>query len=331
MSKCRDMQGTMAAALYEPLETAEQAALDQHLATCANCHAEYIQLQAMHQVLPAEEIPFEGNLLPALREELRNQPAAPSARNLWLAGLMAASAIVCFGGLYAVLSQSAPVDDLAYTPPAPTERILADAHQKVAADDITGAIALLKDARDSAEDHAMAGRLQLEIANIEFDVFHRYREAYDNYRLLQEEYVQAWTMSDAQIKERFDLLAEAQENNFEALYQIDNARNQGEAGLPILEQLMARYPGRTVAREALGAMVAMVNDEGISALEKVKQHCTNPVTVAQLDVHLGERYCTERLNPTLGRQLLQDVATGEHEVPAKMAQDVLARLEKPTN
>src|SRR5690606_5269756 len=116
-------------------------------------------------------------------------------------------------------------------------------------------------------------------------------------------------------------------NGYEALYEIDNARNQGESGMPILEQVMARYPGRVVAQAAVNTMVALVDAEGLPALEKVKSLCTNPIAVAQLDVHLGDRYVSDRVTPALGLEMLHKVAASDLEVPAKMAKEVLARLE----
>ena len=73
--------------------------------------------------------------------------------------------------------------------------------------------------------------------------------------------------------------------------------------------------------------MAMVDGEGLSRVEAVRSRCTNPVALAQLDVRIGEGYCTGNLDPAKGKALLHAVADSPYAVPAQMAKDVLARLE----
>ena len=74
-------------------------------------------------------------------------------------------------------------------------------------------------------------------------------------------------------------------------------------------------------------MASVVEGEGVAVWEELKGRCTNPLAMAQLDVRLGEGYIVEGNDVARGRMLLEDVAKGPHEVPAKMAAAVLARLE----
>ena len=328
MSDCRKIQGAMAASLYEPLGSAEQQALAAHLQTCSACRAEFEGFQVMAAMIPVEPVCFEGNLLPSIRASLH---AAPSQSRRWawsVLSLAFSSVFVVFGlFVYFYMVSIQETNPLAEAP-SPAVLVLDEVAALLAADDAPAAMAVLERARDKAESTELKGRYALEMANLEFDSFRRYPDAYDIYNRVRIEYSTVWAQSDPQVKDRFDLLTEARDHGFEALYQIDSARSQGESGMSMLEQVMARYPGRSVAREALSTMVALVEGEGVDALENVKSQCTNPVAVAQLDVHLGERYWAERLNPELGRQLLQGVAGSEYEVPAKMAKDTLARLEQ---
>ena len=75
MSKKRRAQELMAASLYEPLDEAEQAELEACLKARPALADEYASLRRFKEALPASRIPFEGDLRPALREDLRRTPA----------------------------------------------------------------------------------------------------------------------------------------------------------------------------------------------------------------------------------------------------------------
>ncbi len=327
MKQCEEMEGLIAASLYERLEPANDELLRAHLAECAACRSEFASLQALVSAIPAESAPFQGNLLPAIREELRRSPD-PSWSVWWNRYLLGLTLAVLFSCVL-ILTQGrhveAPVDDHAVTR-APDPAVAA-ARSLLASENATGALALLQDALASEPDPDRKGMLQLEVAELEFSAFRRYEAAYEAYNVVREQFAAAWTRSPGLVKERFDLLTEARDAGFEPLYQIDNALKQGEIGMPALEQVMARYPGRGVAQAAMETMVAMSNAEGLGALEDVRSRLTNPVAVAQLDVRLGEGYCADNVDPEKGKALLHAVAESPYEVPAQMARDVLARLE----
>ncbi len=331
MSNCRDIQGTLAAALYEPLDEAEQRVLDAHLASCPDCRAEFADLQRMVAAIPAEELIYSGDLLPSVREALRRTPPAahPWSWRLFLTSFAAVAA--CFALVYVGVLASRPSDmpEVAITV-SDTDQTLDAATALVVADDAMGALSVLQAGMERAETAEDAGRLQLAIANIQFDDLHRYEDAYNSYRRLREEFGGVYSQSESWVKDRYDLLEQARARDYWALYEMDKARGMGELGIGKLEQVMAKYPGRIVAREALDVMVAVVGGQGIEALEAVKDRCSNPIAVAQIDVHLGERYCTDRVNPTLGQQMLNEVAKSDNGEVAKMAKDVLAKLERPT-
>ena len=326
MTNCRNMEEIIAASLYESLAPADQSTLDAHLAVCAACRAEYTSLQAMVGAMPAEPVVFQGDLLPAIREELR-RGEAPGWSNGWKRYLAGSFVAIAAGlSVFVVLRQNESPEVVAEVP-SKLEATLAEARSLVAADNPTGALAVLQTALATPMDTASTGALQLEVANLEYEAFRRYDAALDVYRAVREGNAESWKQSPGPIKERYDLLLEAREANFEPLYQIDAAVKQGESGMPALEQVMARHPGRFLAEAAMETMVAMSEVQGLGALEDVRSRLTNPVAVAQLDVRLGEGYCADNVDPEKGKALLHAVAESPYEVPARMAKDVLARLE----
>jgi len=321
------MEGLIAASLYETLDAADNEALQGHLAACASCRAEQVSLQALVGAMPPEPATLKGDLLPAIREELRRSDVGGWRRGWkrYLLGCSAAAMLACVLTLTQGRHVEAPTDETVAR--ASVDPTVAAARALVASDNAAGALALLKDALAVEVDMARAGMLQLEVAELEFSAFRRYDAAFDAYSVLKDRYASAWTGSPGIVKERFDLLTEAREANFEPLYQIDAALKQGDGGIPALEQLMARYPGRGLAQAAMETMVAMSNVEGLGALEEVRSRLSNPVAVAQLDVRLGEGYCAGDVDPAKGKALLHAVAESPYKVPAQMAKDVLARLE----
>lgn len=327
MTNCRNMEELMATSLYEALAPQELDALQSHLSGCVACREEFTSLQAFVGQLTPVPVTFEGDLLPTIREELRR-----TERRSWFSGWQPAFIGVCvfivvcsFFAYVIVDSQGRGTEKVAMAQPA--DGPLADARRLTDSGDPAGALKLLKAALEAVPGGIDAGRLQLEVAELEYGHFHRYEAAYNAYRAVRDTQPEAWTQSSGIVKERFDLLFEARDANFEPLYQIDAALKQGESGVPALEQVMARYPGRFVAQAAMETMLAMADGEGLDRLEQARSRCTNPVALAQLDVRLGEGYCKGNLDPAKGKALLHAVADSPYSVPAQMAKDVLARLE----
>lgn len=328
MTNCRNMEELIAASLYEALEPDDNLALQRHLADCAACRAEYASLQVFVGQLAPVPVVFQGDLLPAIREELRRTEGY-SRLSGWMRGLVGVGVVLLVvGGSVFVVVGSGGENPGQIAKVQPVDGPLAEARRLAAADDASGALKVLKVALEAAPN---AGELQLEVAELEYANFHRYEAAYDAYKAVREGDPEAWTQSPGIVKERFDLLTEARAASFEPLYQIDAAMKQGESGMPALEEVMARYPGRGVAQAAMETMVAMADGEGLDRVEDARSRCTNPVAVAQLDVRLGEGYCTGNLDPAKGKALLHAVADSPYTIPAQMAKDVLARLEAGKN
>lgn len=327
MKSCQQFQSLIATSLYEtPLEKEAQE-LASHLAVCAACAEEQQNLRALVQAIPCESIPFAGDLRPALRARLLEEGASRRVR-FWPIGASAlvAMTLVCIGTyLFVVTNDDTPSQIQVAT--SEVDQLLSESQRLRAAGDFVAARGVLESGIATVGSGSDAGRLTLAMAEIECVDLHRYSESYDLYAQVRLAHSEVWAQSSGVVKERFDLLTEAREANFEPLYQIDAGRSMGEQGIPTLESVMARYPGRGLADTALTVMASMVGGDGVQGYEQLKTRISNPIALAQVNVRLGEGYWTEMQDPSRGRQLLEGVAQGPHNIPAEMARGVLARLE----
>jgi hypothetical protein len=326
MGSCRDVQSLMAASLYEPLEAPEDALLKAHVDACASCASEYAELRALVDAVPAEPIDFAGDLRPVLREALRRKGTwRHTLRRLFVlesVGLLAVCASV-----YWFSMEGAEVENTLQVASSPVDVVLTEARSFAKSGQLAEARLALEKGLSDLPNNPEVGQIHLELANFEFEHLHRYEEAYGVYVAVRERHPETWVQSSGAIKDRFDLLVEAQDDNFEPLYKIDAARSHGESGIEDLESLITRYPGRMLADAAVTTMVDLVEGDGVDALESLKARCTDPLAVAQLDVRLGEGYWRERQDPQRGRELLETVVESGYEIPAEMARATLARLE----
>lgn len=312
-------------ALYEPLSESEQSTLNDHLATCSRCASEMEAMKALVREIPTEPEPYSGDLLPTLREALRAEATTKRSSRWTLVSFMISCVVFGVIGLF-LFSNGARLD-----PPlgerSPITLALEEAGLLSESGKELEARQLLENALAYHGDGPTAGVLYLEMASLEYGGFHRYEQSYLLYKKVRDEYTDVWAQCHGSLKDRFDLLTEARDTGYEALYAIDAARSLGEEGIPRLETIMAQNPGRFIASEALDTMVTVIENDGVSGLEMLRSRFTNPLAVAQLDVRLGEQYWEEENNPDRGRELLETVAKGPHEVPAQMAAAVLARLQ----
>jgi len=328
MTSCQKAQALIAAALYETLDASDTAALDGHMSVCPACAAEMRRLQALVNTVPCEPITFAGDLGPAIRARIAEE--GRGARFRWttpLGLLAAASLLLVLGGYYLNTSPVAPGESHLAIAPNAVDEIIAETQALMVQGEFVAARGVLEAGIERVGNGPEAGELTLHMADLEYSFFNRYENSFNLYESVRMAHSDVWTQSSGAVKERFDLLTEAREASFQTLYQIDAAQNQGEQGIPALEAIMARYPGRALAGNALTVMASLVDGEGLDAFEELKGRVTNPVALAQIDIRLGEGYWLERQNPARGREILETVAQGPHDVPAKMAAAVLARLE----
>lgn len=327
MKSCRDFEGAIAASLYEALDPAEGAALEKHLATCPACRQELERLRAFTTALPRESFSFQGDLRPVLRAEVAKQARGGWRVLTYRFGLIAVVAALAGAVILLAPDPGTPQDSIARVETNPVDLLAKQARDLIASGRSAEAMTLLESAASTATEPETAGAIHLLIADIEYVDLRRYDESFGRYWLVRKEFQTAWAASPGTIKDRYDILAEAAETDFDPLYKIDTARNMGAQGMPLLEQTLARHPGRGLARVAVETMAALAQGEGLQRLENARAQCSDPLAVAQLDVFLGERYCTEGLDPDRGRALLHAVAGSPLEIPARMANEALAKLE----
>lgn len=291
MRKCRELRGVMAASLYEPLSAEEQTVLDTHLERCAACRAELAGLEGLKASIPATAAAYEGDLLPAVREALRTRPATMWRR--WVFGISMALFAVVVGGVALNLApgEATPPSDLV-AEASPVDQVLTEAARLVEERDLAEAQRYLQAQLARIGREAGAGRAGLMLADVRFDLG-SYAASLEAYHQVRGADPEAWEASTDGAKRRFELLSEAQPEDFEPLLALERARL---GGFTDLEQVAARWPGRLVAGEAVAAMCALQAEEGqapgnrVALLRSVAERCREPRALARVQLDLGNAY-----------------------------------------
>lgn len=365
IGKCGSVRPLLAASLYEPLGEEEQQTLEKHLEGCARCRALLTGLRGAVRAIPGEPARFDGDLAPALRARIAEIPGRTPVWRLWPypAGIAALAAVMLLVVAGPFLSSptteklaTAPIDGSAVERVAadvpddatrdgellaqefgdsPVSEAVCEADRLIERQAYVEAMRLLQESLASYPGDPAAGVAQARLADIEFRHLRRYPRAFDAYVKLRNQFPQVFTASPESI-DRFDLLVEGWQENFEPLYALDVARENGTDGFADLESLIAQNPGKLVALLALEEMRHIVDDpekEGdlptVAALETVRSRCVNPVAIAQVDLRLGDAYSHDMRDLARARELYLGVAQGAHPVLAPIARDALARLDNP--
>lgn len=329
----RNPEGMLAASLYEPLPPEEQALLDAALAGSAELRALRDELAGLVAAVPRDTPPLDCDLLPLVRARIDTAPAGrvvPWRRAL--APALAAAAAVAIG---IAVWQAAGLPDT--DPPAPRielaaasplEGVLGDLSPVLARREFGTAVQALRAALADHADDPAVGRARLLLADLEFSELRRYAEAHTVYEELKARHPDVFSGNQEAIF-RLDLLAEARVDGFTPLHALDAAGDSFDA----LEGVVAQYPNKHVAGLALAAMqrVDCGPDEAprsaIAALESLRDRCTNPVALAQVNLSLGELYWSTRQDPELARAAFLAVAAGGDAGSADIARQALAQLD----
>jgi tetratricopeptide (TPR) repeat protein len=337
MFGCRKYQSWIAAALYEPLDEAEQSQLDCHLAACPRCRAEASALGALRLAIPSEPVVFTGDLLPALRARIAE--GAPSAFP-WrrFAAVMASLLVVAaVTGVWLGRQGSASVEPrmAATASDSALSPMLAKADALIAQHDYASALQTLNAALKRYPNDSKAGDAALRVADLQFASLQRYADAYAAYQTVRSRYPEAWRTSPGAVKDRFDLLAENHGENFAALHALDAARDNSADPVGQLEKVVAHYPGRLVAWQAVNSMrekVCGARDGGgdikAAALESVRARCSDPVAVAHINVELGDTYWHEMHDPGRARVVYYEALQSGHGDLAGLARVALNEIDQ---
>jgi len=337
---CEWFEASLAAALYEPLSEHEQRALDAHLDSCAACRNTRAELLQVVESIAMEPVDLPVDLLPRLLPQLAQRP-------VWLPRVFAgvgglAVGLAAMGVFYLSTPQArtegeggAQLSIVAEESPAvsPMTLALAKAQQYRENRDFTNALLTLRDALKQHPNEPMAGEAQLALADLEFGHGQRYAEAYQAYAALKTTYPEVWR-SSPESANRFDLLSDTREQNFEPLYALNAARHSSVDPFGQLEKIAARADWCRVSAMAVDAMRELVGGpesargtERTVALQQVQERCTDPVAAMQVKLVLAESQWKDQDNAVGARALYGEVARAGHPELAQAAREALARLD----
>lgn len=331
----------MVAALYGELSEKDHAALEQQLAKSPTLCEEYDKLRTVVNALPTDEkIDPPLDLFPLVMARLQKEKEKSLSRFPRLSSYAVPLAAVFLIGIGFLLLKSPNTGISPQRPPVSHEQnvLLFETLREALAlkaqgDDVNAAVAL-QTAIETHPNDPLAGQVQMELANLYFERLKRYREAYEAYRLLKNKYPRVFA-SNAQNTSRLDLLEECSQEDFAALRLFDAARTRLGPDLAAMEEVVARYPGTQIASLALQEMVTRVMEESapqdklpLHAFETLKTRCTNPVTVAQINLEMGKTYWREFQDWQAAERLGQQALQSEEPHIVAMAQTFLQELNR---
>ncbi len=336
MFGCRKARGIIAASIYDDASAEERAYLARHMTACAACRAEAESLPRVAGAIPVPPAPFTGDLLPVVRQRLMEAPAR-SAWAGWRVALPVAACIMLAAifGYTAWDGRGMSGPDVATVATAsPMDAAIAAAMEQ-SGQQFGKAVLTLREAIQAHPSDPRAGEAQLLLANLEFSHGQRYAEAFAAYDALRSRYPQDWNTSPGAVKDRYDLLAEARLENFEPLYQFDAARNSGGDAFAQLEKVVAKYPCKLVASLAIETMRerlcgpedSAAPETRIDAMEFVRDRCTDPVAIAQINVALGDMYWRDLRDIERAREAYTQAAGSGHMALASVARAALWEMD----
>jgi hypothetical protein len=321
MSNRERIEGLMAASLYEPLSAEEEGELEAWFRAHPEDRAELEELRQFVAKVPVTVPEFTGDLRPVLREEIRRGAGAAWSWSilpryvLQFAGVAAVTALLAVP-LYQGMRMGFvgnPVEQLAALG---QNDPLARADALLQGGDYGGAHALLSAELSRHPQAPQAGQWQQRLAQLEFDYFNRFPQAYAAYNTLRKQYGEVFAASPENAF-RYDLLEQTRDADFEPLYIIASARENGMESFDELQEVVAKYTGRgnAVAELAIDAMKDVAgtletpsDTFRLAGYEQLRRKCDNPVALAQLNQRLGQLYLHHLNDTAKARECLQQVA-----------------------
>ena len=340
-TKRRRVEAILAASLYETLETAEQQELDAALAKDARLRDEAESLARIQQVVRLDTPEFTGDLAPLLRARL-TEAATPKPGGFRMRWVSVAAFSAVAATVLAISVVGLPVRDAipnpvvavkgAVQPASAVTEAISAATRLLASQNAAEAQAVLTQALAATPKDAAAGAAQEMLAELEFDEFHRYPEAYAAYERLRTAYPDTFMNSQDSIR-RFNLLDEARRAEYAPMYALDAIRQHPGNAFEQCERLMAQYPDSMVALAAMNEMRSIVGDgdafDGparVLALERVRSRCSDPAAVAQVTLALGNACRDDLCDAHRAQDFYNQAAASGHYAVAARAQEALARL-----
>jgi tetratricopeptide (TPR) repeat protein len=323
MFSCRRVRGLVAASVYDDLTEDERETLSSHLGRCSACRMQQATFKALASRVHFHDAPaLEYDLAPAVRARLR-EAAGPVAVGIsWRHAFAGATALLLVGlfsyGLFlANAPSSMPVDQaglsVATASVSPIQPYLQRAEELVASHDYTGAYQALQEAITTHSDDPAVGDAHLKLAALAFEKLRWYPEADAAYQAVQRNYRDALDRAEdvGTILDRWEMLAEARMVNYASLHELDAALRE-EGNVEHLQKVMAHYPATYVASTAASHLARTICqreglDDTLVAMERARDHCDDPIAVAQLNLEIAHE-CVKRRDVEKARELYHELA-----------------------
>ena len=337
----REAGPLMAQKVYEPLAPEDAARWESLQREHDGLKREFNSLRHVAEVVQLREDKWTGDLLPALRQRIAEEEAAP-ARGLHVpAYAIAASLTVLISvGLYAVFMLSG--DDgvsvrraAAPAPPVP-ETTLVQAKETacdlVAQGETERAADLLEKAIYEHPKDAYHAEALLTLADIEYSYLQRYDRAYEAFKRLEQDHRDQFN-SNWDHDKRVRLLSAALPDGFAPLRELEAAA-KSDNPLQGYEEVLVEYPDTLWADEAVTHMARLVARktnadpaDTVEVLQRVRNACSQPVARDRIDLEIGNYYCDSLDDLERARSHYALAASSRHVALAAKAREALARLE----
>ena len=339
-TKRQKARALLAASLYEPLNDGDRRELDAALVRDARLRGDAVGLEQVRRNVHLESPEFTGDLAPLIRARLME--ATPSRHGRLSARWMSATALSLLAASVALFfvvgvpvgpgQRNVAIQAKGASVTTPMDQAVSRANMLLASHKPAEAQVVLAEALNAAPGDAAGGAAQELLADLEFNVFHRYPEAYAAYDRLRTQYPQTFMASQDCIR-RFNLLDEARRAEYAPMYALDAIRRQPANAFEQCERLMAQYPDSMVAMAAMNEMRNLVagaeasdGPSRVLALERVRNRCSDPAAVAQVTLALGNACRDDLCDAHRAEDFYTQAAASGHYAVATRAQEALARL-----
>ncbi len=348
MLGCYFVRGSLAASAYDELAEREQERLDRHLRRCAKCRERAASFRKLAQA-PRTPAPEPGLDLVSLARRRLNERSVwahtpsnspPLRGRLPVFAAAAALAVGAFG-LAASGLLTLPEGDSALDRPGFEQAedasgqpgILQESAALAANHDYAGAYRALDNYltdTDQANDE-LSGPVLLAMADLAYEKLQWFDRAHEAYELVVRHNRELLEERDrmAEVVLRWNVLAEARKVDYASVHALFAARDSARGAFDELQGVVAQYPGTFVASQAVREMAAAVEDtpgEPIEALAAARNHVTDPIVQAQIDLELGYAYLNTREDTARARQHFLAASECRNSEVAQRANASLASL-----
>ncbi len=332
-SGCEDIESLIVQRVYgESLTDVEEGRVDEHVKGCAECRESEEEVRRLVHGIPKDDFVYEGDLLPAIHESLR-QPGRFPLQWIFTGGALVL--VLFMGAVFMALPRQQHEGVLLSRSEAtPVDLALVEAEVARNDGDQAKAYVILMDAVKAYGDDLHAGEAALAAGEIAYEDLGWYPQARTLYRQAQSKYYESFSASSEAVR-RYNILEEAYsiDAGFESLYALDAALRRST--MEALESYVTRYPGTFTSSDAARQMAMLAMDEAehsedwtlAEGYEAAMASTTNPLAVASLKMELAHEYTMGDADVGKARALLQEVVESGSTVLAQRARTSLDMLD----